>query len=91
MTDHGKYIGFVLEALTVAAQEEGHTFLYRTEIEARLRAYGLGLTAVTVAIATAERNGFVVVRGDAVYLKDLEEVEQTVADKVKVMLGEGRT
>jgi hypothetical protein len=89
MTNDAKHIGSVLEALERAAQDEGHVFLFRRELEARLCTLGMDLLTVEEAITTAARDGFITVRGRRIYLPHLDQAEQRLADGVRAMMRRG--
>jgi len=86
MTPEAKSIGSVLQILEYAAQEYGHVYLPKSRLYSQL-AKRFGITDGAGAIQAAVSAGHVVVRGDRVYLKHLDEAEQAIADGVKRMLG----
>lgn len=83
----------VLAELERAAEDEGHCFLLRDDLHARMRA------RVDAAIRAAVRDDLIVVRGSAhvaelpterIYLRHLDEAEQRLATGVVEMLRRAR-
>ena len=78
----------VLTELECAAEDDGHCFLRRDELHARMTAQ------IDAAIVDASRAGRVVVRGgpvadlptERIYLRELDEAEQDVATRIAEML-----
>lgn len=76
----------VVLTLEEAAADDGHVFLRRHLLAALLK-LRFGITDGAGAISAAQSAGQIVVRGDRVYLRHLDEAEQAVAEGVKRMLG----
>jgi hypothetical protein len=85
MTRETNHICAVVLILEEAAADHGHVFLRRRLLSAFLK-LRFGITDGAAAISAAQSAGHIVVRGDRVYLKHLDEAEQAVAEGVKRML-----